>query len=230
VAEAADMTGMLMRSRIVSGWPGLEVKAYKGSDEPTDKLTLLRMDRLAPDVLLCIFSDIPTIVDVEEPREGIQFGVDLGEDRRSYELKLRYVKGPNAGYNVGHSELPQPPAEDPDQDTIGVPVRKANREVIHVRKLAADLPNVLLGAGVIDDASEVAPDDPGTGSISPANLAVQMLQFPFRQRFEGAGSPPPDRPDLDLIQVTTIYTAATVKVKTAFEDLTAEDVSALLES
>lgn len=107
-----ELTGLLMRSRAVSGWPGLEVKAYRGTTEGRPggtPLPLLRMDRLAPDVLLCIFEGVPSRVDVEEPREGIQFGVDL-KDRdgngivepdadtpSGFRLKLRKVKGALAG-------------------------------------------------------------------------------------------------------------------------------------
>ena len=35
------------------------------------------MERLAPAVLLVLFDGIPAVVHIEEPRQGIQFGVRL---------------------------------------------------------------------------------------------------------------------------------------------------------
>lgn len=48
------VTGLLLRSEVVRGWPGLLVDAYydKDGDKP---LPLLRMERLSPDVLICLF-------------------------------------------------------------------------------------------------------------------------------------------------------------------------------
>ena len=72
-----------MRSKLVSGWPGLHVRAYhtdRGQDaeiipeSDPDRLKVLRMERLAPAVLLVLFDGVPAVVHVEEPRQGIQFG------------------------------------------------------------------------------------------------------------------------------------------------------------
>ena len=68
--------GFLMRSAVVSGWPGLEVKGYRDTNESdASKIDLLRMDRLAPDVLLVIFESVPGMVVVNEPREALHFGI-----------------------------------------------------------------------------------------------------------------------------------------------------------
>ena len=198
VPTRADTTGLLLRSRAVSGWPGLEVKAYRDTTRDTDdgegtRLELLRMDRLAPDVLLCLFDGIPTRVDIEEPREGIQFGVDLvdangdGVVERSaatpsgFRLKVRRLRGPEAGTALG----PRVPAgDDPDRTarTIPVPVRRANRRVVHVAQLRDDLAADLRASG--DPHAD--PED----ALTSGELAVQLFQFPFRQRCEGNGDPP----------------------------------------
>src|SRR5207248_980948 len=52
--EAPEITapltsGFLLRSMVVSGWPGLEVVAY---DPQNNKLPVIRMDRLSPTILL----------------------------------------------------------------------------------------------------------------------------------------------------------------------------------
>src|SRR5262245_20369131 len=61
---AGTITGFLMRSRAVSGWPGMHVRAYArevvGDEEIVpeshpDRIKLLRLERLAPAVLFCLF-------------------------------------------------------------------------------------------------------------------------------------------------------------------------------
>lgn len=64
------ITGMLLRSALVSGWPHMDVAAYLNGR----KLTLLRLERLAPAVLIALWAGIPDRVQFEEPHHGIQFG------------------------------------------------------------------------------------------------------------------------------------------------------------
>lgn len=81
--------GFLLRSTIVSGWPGLEICGYKTPEENEDnKLALLRLERLAPDLMLCIFEDIPALLVVNEPAEDFHFGITLTDDE-TYKLPLR---------------------------------------------------------------------------------------------------------------------------------------------
>ena len=108
---AGPISGFLLRSRMVSGWPGLHVRAYARDNLRLDppiaddavgerrrtprsgRLGLLRLERLAPAVLLALFDGVPAVVHVEEPRAGVQFGVDEteqpGGDRRAREVRLR---------------------------------------------------------------------------------------------------------------------------------------------
>jgi hypothetical protein len=79
---APRLSGMLLRSAVVSGWPGLEVNAYSATEQDgvhadTSKpIHALRIDRLAGDVLLCLWPTVPAIVTIDEPREGVAFGVE----------------------------------------------------------------------------------------------------------------------------------------------------------
>ena len=90
---AGALTGFLLRSRMVSGWPGLHVRAYREdnlaqhvviaddrvgeADNATlGRIGVLRFERLAPAVLLVLFDGVPSVVHIEEPRAGIQFGVE----------------------------------------------------------------------------------------------------------------------------------------------------------
>lgn len=71
------MTGILIRSAVASGWPGLQVKGFKG-DSARTALKLLRLDRLSGNVLLALFLDVPDVVMLAEPQQGLCFGLEDG--------------------------------------------------------------------------------------------------------------------------------------------------------
>ncbi|HET9443363.1 MAG TPA: hypothetical protein VFO65_08560 [Acidimicrobiales bacterium] len=170
---AGPMTGFLMRSRIVSGWPGLHVRAYSTDtreddqtipdmDTSPDRVRLLRMERLAPAVLLVLFDGVPAVVHVEEPRSGVQFGVRVKQTgaTASAVLPLRNVNQPNAGFlqTAGNQDR-----------TIAVKFRKGAPGVVNLHQLAADLRHAA-----------------GTNMVEPVRsdqFAIELLRFPIRQVF-----------------------------------------------
>ena len=166
---AGALTGFLLRSRMVSGWPGLHVRGYgldnlslpepvddedvgQGQDVPMRKLGLLRLERLAPAVLLALFDGVPAVVHLEEPRAGIQFGVDETDvdGRTQAQVLLR---------DTGTGDRVSPPTP------VRVRFRRGAPGVLHLRRLADDM------------ASEVGE------SLDAAEFAMQMLQFPYRAVF-----------------------------------------------
>ncbi len=68
-------SGFLLRSDLVQGWPGMEIRIY-ADQAKTQELTPLRMEHLSEKVLLCIVKGEIASVDFKEPLEGIKFGVD----------------------------------------------------------------------------------------------------------------------------------------------------------
>ena len=58
------VAGMLLRSAAVSSYRALEVRAYADKDG-TEKIDVLRLVELSPNVLLCLFPAIPERVDIE---------------------------------------------------------------------------------------------------------------------------------------------------------------------
>jgi len=124
-AEVA--TGLLLRSRAVSGWPGLHVRAYRGDGE--GPMRMLRIERLAPAVLFALIDGIPDRVVLEEPRQGIQFGVDA-EDGGTFHVNVR---DPATGGATG--------------TTARVPFRAGSPGVIDVTRLRANLE----GTGQVGD-------------------------------------------------------------------------------
>jgi hypothetical protein len=174
IGAAAPITGFLMRSGIVSGWPNLHVRAYSTDTRPDDqtipdmdtspdRLRLLRVERLAPAVLLVLFDGVPAVVHVEEPRSGIQFGVRVKATtggRAGAVLSLRDVTHPNAG-----------PLETAggQQRTVKVPFRKGAPGVVNLHALAESL--------------RTASGTNMTTPVTSDQFAIELLRFPIRQVF-----------------------------------------------
>jgi hypothetical protein len=77
------VSGFLMRSSAVAGWPGLMVDAYgpaaDGADGPGagrgPQLAVQRLDRLGPNILLCLFSGAAARFEVHLKPETLHFGI-----------------------------------------------------------------------------------------------------------------------------------------------------------
>ena len=150
---AATLAGFVMRSRAVSGWPGLHVRAWRG-DRP---LVIMRMERLAPAVLLVIFDDACDRMEIEEPRQGIQFGARADRNAEPVGTWWIDVRDPATGL-----EAPGGPTEQ-------VPFRQGSAGVIHLTELRNRL--------VTNHGPIVGP------TLTSAELGLQLLRYPYRQRF-----------------------------------------------
>jgi hypothetical protein len=192
---AGPVTGFLLRSRVVSGWPALHVRAYRaelgGSDDATipesdpRRIKLLRMERLAPAVLLVLFDGIPAVVHIEEPRQGIQFGVRLSPEG-----------GPNAFSAEVVARDARTAADVAPEERVTVPFRPGSPGVLDMKRLNESLTST-----------------PGTNmgaEVDGAEFALELLRFPYRQVFGDpslGGTPPIDevfRPkvSLDKLKIT----------------------------
>ncbi len=158
--DAEVITGFLMRSRIVSGWPGLEIHATRTIDGAEEPVQLLRVERLAPAVLLVMMDWIPERVMFEEPRGGAQLGVDQAQDPARRVVRLR---DPANGRNIPGAK-------------VDVPFRPGAPGVVDMQALHGRM---------------IAHGRPEIGAeLSPAEFALQLVQFPTRQPFVGAGDTP----------------------------------------
>lgn len=180
---AGPISGFILRSRVVSGWPGLHVRAFKkqpiegdGFDYPDDhpdRMRLLRLDRLAPAVLLCLFDGIPKEVHIQEPRQGVQFGVQQTITATGMRATLP-VRNPAVGI-------------DETADTVNVNFRPNASGVVDIQRLERDLA-AKGGAG---------PDR----VLDSAEYALQLIRFPFRQIYGRAD----DRnPNFDVVLQPTV--------------------------
>jgi hypothetical protein len=167
-AAADTITGFLLRSQVVSGWPSMDVRAYSQDiQEPLDcanpkvlplQLKTLRLELLSPSVMLALFQGVPQLLILEEPHHGIQFGIQVnGSD-------TVYLRQPNgAQFTTGGNPV-----------SVAVPYRAANSRVVHV----AELRRRLYAAQQANPGSLQQ-----TGS---AAFAISVLNLPWRQRFEGS--------------------------------------------
>lgn len=71
----AIMSGVLIRSALVTGWPNLVIKPKAATPADTT-MNILRMKSLSSSVLLCIFDGVPDNIEISEPSESLGFGVD----------------------------------------------------------------------------------------------------------------------------------------------------------
>jgi len=187
--QAHTVTGFVLRSSAVKGWPHMDVRAYDQTiDEPytaadpavaAHQLRLLRLEILAPSVMIALFEGEPRMVILEEPHHGVQFGVRQGPGGLTVPLRDPH------GSQVLQNEMAIP---------VTVPTRRQHSDVVRV----AALRNAL---------SDARAAHPGaiqqTGS---ASFAISVLDPPWRQHFQGtedhAGDqPPPSRPFLRVAQV-----------------------------
>jgi hypothetical protein len=68
-------SGFLLRSRMVSGWPGVEVIAKTSATQDQTLPKILRFDQIAEGVLFCLARGTVDEVTFREPREGLTFGI-----------------------------------------------------------------------------------------------------------------------------------------------------------
>lgn len=90
-------SGMLMRSVAVQYWPGMDVTATDSTNAP---LKPLRIDRLSPNVLLCLFNGIAAEVNVMEPPETLHFGVFENGNQPYVIMRGLNYNGQNAGITL----------------------------------------------------------------------------------------------------------------------------------
>ncbi len=155
------LSGYLLRSEAVAAWVGLEATA-KGRDstgQELDSLQILRMDRLAPDLLLCIYNGQVTEIEVKQPPEAVHFGAASKPEGGHEKTGLRKVKGDLE--TIG----------DRIEGTVDVPMR--GQRVVDVSQLATDIKRALI------DKQELEDQDPFTS----AEFALEMIESPAKVIF-----------------------------------------------
>ena len=183
------ITGFLLRSALVSGWPGTQVRGWTvqvpagvDSDEyaanhPEQVVRILRIQRLSPAVLLVLFAGVPELVWIEEPHYGVQLGVNsrsVGGPGPGQGLPTdtggvfdRTMDGGRVESHLVYSVEVRDASGASTGATVDVTMRPGLPGLVDVEQLASDL----------DDALPLGADRGG------AAMALALLQPPARQRF-----------------------------------------------
>ncbi|WP_437746874.1 hypothetical protein WMF39_18750 [Sorangium sp. So ce1504] len=156
------VTGFLIRSSVVSGWPDLLVEGYPERVDDAgfipdrgDTLKLLRFDRLADDVLICLFEGEIKTLDVHQKPEAMHFGLDARDDPADpYSKNLRTRDG------TGEEELL----------IERVPWSDERKGILDIPALAAQMKEKL-----------------GWDSFTAAQFALQMIEGVQKVRFLSEG-------------------------------------------
>lgn len=85
---ANEITGFILRSEAVAGYPAMQADGYKGDPTPANKLPLVRRAKLSDNVLLCLFEGDLKTLDLHLKPEVLHFGVNA-----DYTKNLRNEKG-----------------------------------------------------------------------------------------------------------------------------------------
>ncbi len=115
-------TGFLLRSPLIEGFRGWEIvasgkDAYEDDDSTIRKLQIIRMDRLAPDLLFCLCEGFITEVLLTQPSETLHFGLHGDYEDNTFYKAL-------SGFS----------AEEAKEGIIDVPLRSGskNRRVLKI--------------------------------------------------------------------------------------------------
>lgn len=154
------MSGLLIRSAVIAGWPGLQVKAY-ADREKTKPLKALRIDRAAANVLFCLFDGLVACITVSEAATTLHFGVMMPDDPQapgmSFQKDLKYVDpGPQG----------QKPGTQIQDGRVAVDFRKGGRRVIDIAAFQKTTHDGLIRT------HGIAADSPFT----PAEFALELIQ------------------------------------------------------
>jgi hypothetical protein len=76
-------SGFLLRSSVVTDWPGVEVTATTDAPPSPHLPEILRLEQIADGVLFCLARGSIKEVTFREPREGLTFGVDADGNVRA---------------------------------------------------------------------------------------------------------------------------------------------------
>ena len=198
------VTGFLMRSGAVSGWPHMDVRAYSERlGEPFDvaspsavakQLPLLRLERLSPGVLFALFIGVPALVTLEEPHHGVQFGIDVSPNGSDANVPLRSATGQLLSKGAHAINLP-------------VPRRARRRDVIDINRLRDQLQ--AKAAVEVDDSGHRPIQQTGS-----AAFAIAVLYPPWRQRFEGTEDKAGDSPHIkfEVMEISQRVRQASLKL------------------
>ncbi|WP_422769973.1 hypothetical protein ACN28C_25035 [Plantactinospora sp. WMMC1484] len=149
-----EVTGALIRSEVIGGYPGLLVDGYDDADG-RNPLHPWRVDRLTPDILLCLFAGKLARLDLHQPPEHQHLAVELEIDDPATGPTVRKTLRAPGGSGGG---TPPP---------VG-PLPLGARRTVPVRALADAMARAL---------------DRTAGSLDSGDFALQLTETAERVSF-----------------------------------------------
>mgnify|MGYP000471039596 CR=1 FL=1 len=163
-AISTTISGFLIRSAAVSGYPGMLVEGYniildeENENQPIDTqpLKVLRNECIAPHIRLCLFEGELNTLDIHLKPEVLHFGLDQDSPQGSYYKKLRNSDG----------------TERSEHDEIKIIVKMNDKRKVEVAKLFGDIQDQWTNQL-----------EPSSTSITSAQFALEMIEGVPKVRF-----------------------------------------------
>jgi hypothetical protein len=160
---------LLIRSELVASWPGLAITATSDSQP----VALLRLDILAPNVMLCLFNGVPDQVTLAQPHEALTLGVD--DEGKS---QVRTLNGPDITTQPGPVIYD---CENPTQTLVTI--RSGAMRVLNINS-DPNFPSATAPETPVDVLGTLAQAlDTGTDALGAALFALQIMAGPEQVTF-----------------------------------------------
>jgi hypothetical protein len=163
----AQVSGFLLRSDVVSGWPSLVVEAYdqRDPDKGGEQKKLLRAERLSANILLCLFEGEVERIEIHQKPETLHFGLDVHEPDEK--ISVGYYKTLRDDQGRPIIEAQSPPLNVAAGQPIKIEIgpgstvwQQESQRSISVSNLARAIQDHL----------------PSAGAFTSAQFALQMIE------------------------------------------------------
>ena len=159
------ISGLMLRSELVSAYPGLKIVATYPGGKPSG--APMRYETIGNDLILIVFAGVPDKITIQQPPHGLQFGVEDGETAASFTVYLRNIGATDTGAQIKKDRQPV---------TVTIPVsgtgalfRPGGNRVLDIRALKNTLQTGLKNAGAFPSDASL---------ISPSQFVMQILKTP----------------------------------------------------
>lgn len=144
------MTGFLLRSSVVKGWPNMVVDAL---DINQNKLNAKRLNKVAPDVMLGIYEGEINQINFHEAFQVIHFGYDKSSENEPKKKELKFI----------------------NNDKNGVPGKVIDQIELDLEKYIDKDTRILNVSETVEEMKTLL-SDYYTGSFTAAEFALEMIQ------------------------------------------------------
>ena len=136
VTTGDGISGFLLRSKVVSAYPGMEVRALTGTSDGDEgsQVAILRLESISPNVLLGLFNGPIGHLRIRQAPEGVHFGLDFDTEKNQF---TRLLRDPSNGKETGSS--------------ASATFRDGGKQVIDMTQLAASIASQLKAASVTSE-------------------------------------------------------------------------------